>query len=70
MKQDIFYTAMRTIAVGEELRVWYAPYYALKMKMPLFNVDFANVSATIPEPEIQQIIKTESNGDQLGLLSG
>lgn len=69
MKQDIFYTAMRTIAAGEELRVWYAPYYALKMKMPLFNVDFANASATIPEPEIQQIIKTESIKEQMGMLS-
>ncbi|XP_012284830.1 PR domain zinc finger protein 15 isoform X2 [Orussus abietinus] len=69
VKHDIFYTAMRAIPAGEELRVWYAPYYALKMKMPLYNTDFANVSATLPETEIQQIIKTECNGDQIGLLN-
>ncbi|XP_015524736.1 zinc finger protein 470 isoform X1 [Neodiprion lecontei] len=68
VEQDIFYTAMRTIAIGEELRVWYAPYYALRMKMPVFNADFANVSATIPNSEIQQVIKTEKNGEQIGLL--
>ncbi|XP_012251181.2 PR domain zinc finger protein 15-like isoform X2 [Athalia rosae] len=68
VKQDIFYTAMRIIPIGEELRVWYAPNYALKMKMPIFNSEFANLSATIPEPEMQQILKTESNKEQPGLL--
>ncbi|KAH0549382.1 PR domain zinc finger protein 15-like [Cotesia glomerata] len=33
--QEIYYTVMREIPVGEELRVWYAPYYAQKMKIPL-----------------------------------
>lgn len=43
MHRDVYYTAMRFIASGEELRVWYAPHYASQMKMPLFNKDFATV---------------------------
>ncbi|XP_046393026.1 zinc finger protein 26-like [Ischnura elegans] len=31
MKQDIYYTVMKTIQPGEQLKVWYAPYYAVKM---------------------------------------
>ncbi|XP_071449265.1 PR domain zinc finger protein 15-like [Hetaerina americana] len=31
MKQDIYYTVMKRIQPGEQLRVWYAPYYAVKM---------------------------------------
>ncbi|XP_074111567.1 uncharacterized protein LOC141535507 [Cotesia typhae] len=33
--QEIYYTVSREIPAGEELRVWYAPYYAQKMKIPL-----------------------------------
>ncbi|XP_015600835.1 zinc finger protein 33A isoform X2 [Cephus cinctus] len=69
VKQDIFYTAMCMIPNGEELRVWYAPYYALKMKMPLYNMDFANISATLPDSDMQQIVKAKSDGDQIGLLN-
>ncbi|KAG8224870.1 hypothetical protein J437_LFUL006464, partial [Ladona fulva] len=31
MKQEIYYTVMKRIHPGEQLKVWYAPYYALKM---------------------------------------
>ncbi|KAJ9582556.1 hypothetical protein L9F63_003114, partial [Diploptera punctata] len=40
MGQDIYYTVMKDILPGEQLRVWYAPYYAVKMGAVPFNVDF------------------------------
>ena len=32
---DLYYTAMRDIFPGEELRVWYAPHYAKKLGKPV-----------------------------------
>ncbi|XP_043283704.1 zinc finger protein 236-like [Venturia canescens] len=55
MERDVYYTAMRFIPSGEELRVWYAPYYALKMKMPLYNTEFANVSPHTTTEEIGHV---------------
>ncbi|KAJ9574431.1 hypothetical protein L9F63_025921, partial [Diploptera punctata] len=40
MGQDIYYTVMKDILPGEQLRVWYAPYYAVKMGAVPFNVEF------------------------------
>ncbi|XP_008555896.1 PR domain zinc finger protein 15-like [Microplitis demolitor] len=56
MKQDIFYTAMRTITAGEELRVWYAPYYAQKMKMPLYITD-----STSQDKPIQMVVAKDQD---------
>ncbi|XP_066601141.1 PR domain zinc finger protein 5-like isoform X2 [Prorops nasuta] len=42
MNGNIFYSVIRTIPTKEELKVWYAPYYAFKMKIPLYNKYFAN----------------------------
>ncbi|KAF7991993.1 hypothetical protein HCN44_010813 [Aphidius gifuensis] len=36
-ENNIFYTSTRPIKIGEELHVWYAPYYAVKMKMPFYK---------------------------------
>jgi hypothetical protein len=45
MGQDIYYTVMKDIQAGEQLKVWYAPYYAVKMGAVPFNIDFtADVS--------------------------
>jgi hypothetical protein len=45
MGQEIYYTVMKDIQAGEQLRVWYAPYYAVKMGAVPFNIDFtADVS--------------------------
>jgi hypothetical protein len=45
MGQDIYYTVMKDIQAGEQLKVWYAPYYAVKMGAVPFNIDLtANVS--------------------------
>lgn len=71
VESDIFYTAMRTIAAGEELRVWYAPRYALDMKMPLYNVEFANVAATfaIDQVEKSPTDREDDKNDQADILS-
>jgi hypothetical protein len=48
MGQDIYYTVMKDIQPGEQLRVWYAPYYAVKMGAVPFNIDLtADVSIYI-----------------------
>ncbi|PSN32133.1 hypothetical protein C0J52_11756 [Blattella germanica] len=46
MGQDIYYTVMKDIQAGEQLRVWYAPYYAVKMGAVPFNVDLATTNRT------------------------
>jgi hypothetical protein len=40
MDEDIYYTVMKDIQAGEQLKVWYAPYYAVKMGAVPFNIDF------------------------------
>ncbi|PNF33038.1 hypothetical protein B7P43_G16366, partial [Cryptotermes secundus] len=40
MGQDIYYTVMKDIQAGEQLKVWYAPYYAVKMGAVPFSTDF------------------------------
>lgn len=68
VKVNIFYTAMRQISSGEELRVWYAPFYAAKMKMPLYNVDF---TALGPSHASQDLPSSSSNSktDQIEILN-
>ncbi|KAK0091934.1 hypothetical protein PV326_002495 [Microctonus aethiopoides] len=61
MKDDIFYTAMRTISAGEQLRVWYAPYYAIKMKMPLYNNDSISDETIYKNEKSTNIINTNIN---------
>ncbi|XP_034937442.1 PR domain zinc finger protein 15-like [Chelonus insularis] len=68
VKQDIFYTVMRIIPPGEEFRVWYAPYYALKMKMPLYNMDFANVESDVLNRDIE-IRSLETANDSVEILN-
>uniref|UniRef100_A0A0C9QDN1 ZNF71_1 protein n=1 Tax=Fopius arisanus TaxID=64838 RepID=A0A0C9QDN1_9HYME len=68
VKSNIFYTAMRTIISGEELRVWYAPFYALKMKMPLYNVDFASLGPSIPSQN-PQVSSIDSKTNQIEILN-
>lgn len=42
---------MKDIQPGEQLRVWYAPYYAVKMGAVPFNIDLtADVSTNINTP--------------------
>jgi hypothetical protein len=48
MGQDIYYTVMKDIQPGEQLKVWYAPYYAVKMGAVPFNIDLtADVSTYV-----------------------
>ncbi|XP_063984024.1 zinc finger protein 184-like isoform X2 [Diachasmimorpha longicaudata] len=54
LKSNIFYTAIREIIPGEELRVWYAPFYATKMQMPLYNVDIISSGFPVPAQDLQK----------------
>ena len=51
IKKDIFYTAIRAIDKGEELRVWYADYYASKMGMPILTMESTNNVENLPVME-------------------
>lgn len=39
MENKIYYSALRTIIPGEELKVWYTPHYARKMNVSLLNLE-------------------------------
>ncbi|VEN42218.1 unnamed protein product [Callosobruchus maculatus] len=47
---DLYYVAIRDINVGEELKVWYAPYYATKMNKHL-----------LLQPVVEKNVNIESN---------
>lgn len=68
VKQDIFYTAMRLITAGEQLRVWYAPYYALKMEMPLYDVNLTNIGQLTSE-SLESATNLSTIKDQVEILN-
>ncbi|XP_068086385.1 uncharacterized protein [Anabrus simplex] len=51
MNQDIYYCVMKDIQPDEELRVWYAPYYAVKMGSMPFSVELCADDTLEPSPE-------------------
>ncbi|CAH1982949.1 unnamed protein product [Acanthoscelides obtectus] len=49
---DLYYVAIRDIHVGEELKVWYAPYYATQMNKHL-----------LLQPVVEKEVNFETDGD-------
>ena len=52
MGQDIYYTVMKDVQPGEQLRVWYAPYYAVKMGAVPFSMEFTASVSVFQTPVI------------------
>lgn len=50
-KEKIYYLTIRDIDVGEELKVWYAPFYSKKMDKPLLLTSVTEDDEEIPLEE-------------------
>lgn len=59
---DIFFMAIRSIAEGETLKVWYSPYYAIKMQKKILSSEIKK-SDNLPEspnkPDLNVLIKEQ-----------
>ncbi|XP_014679302.1 PREDICTED: zinc finger protein 585B-like [Priapulus caudatus] len=71
---EIFFTATKEIEEGQELRVWYAPAYARKLKKPIHPVEVfsaveASVALQVDEQLEQNDVSDSVNPEKITLVA-